>query len=355
MPLGTSRRRRRAAPARRFARTDGPSDLAPRRAARSGAEQSVDDDSFAAVARLIQCDDRALAELLDCERSFGAGIGRSRSDRLDDADARPGRVERARDDPRVAAVVPRAREHQDAGVEPIHVAERDLGGSGGAGALHERARGHTGGDRRGVARRRFRARDDADQSAHGALSGNGGAGRSSSDRERPAPRILALKRLIEVEHVDKFFARIGRLAHEQLELDQREHDVADVGAVSQAPMLENQAGHDAKSFERQVATGQGELAARDVAALFEALLAILEGGRARTDTRARRNRGSRSRMRSMIPSRNANSATCCLVVRGTCQCGVKRPRSRRRQENDDGAPVPQLPGARFAGAVPRRC
>ena len=70
--------------------------------------------------RLIERDDRALAELVDRERAFGAGVGRGRGDGFDDANANAGRVQRARDDPCVAAVVSGAGEDQDAGVEPIH-------------------------------------------------------------------------------------------------------------------------------------------------------------------------------------------------------------------------------------------
>ncbi len=89
---------------------------------------------------LIQRDDRALAELVDGEGAFSARVGRSRGDGFDDADGRAGSVQRARDDPRVAAVVSGAGEDQDAGVEPIQESEADFGGGRGAGALHERAR-----------------------------------------------------------------------------------------------------------------------------------------------------------------------------------------------------------------------
>jgi hypothetical protein len=43
-------------------------------------------------------------------------------------------------------------------------------------------------------------------------------------------------------------------------------------------MLEDDPRHDAEALEGQVAAGQGELAAIDVPAFFEALLAELEGG-----------------------------------------------------------------------------
>ena len=47
----------------------------------------------------------------------------------------------------------------------------------------------------------------------------------SSDELR-APRVVALERLIEIEDGDELVSGVGRLAHEQLELHQGEHDVA---------------------------------------------------------------------------------------------------------------------------------
>src|SRR5688500_11377201 len=41
---------------------------------------------------------------------------------------------------------------------------------------------------------------------------------------RSAPGILALERLVEVEHVGEILPRVARLADEQLQLDQREND-----------------------------------------------------------------------------------------------------------------------------------
>ena len=82
--------------------------------------------------------------------------------------------------------------------------------------------------------------------------------------------------MIEVEDVGKLIARIRGLAHQQLELDEREHDVADVGSAAYAPVLEDHAGEHAEALEREVATGEREFATGDVAPLRETLLALLQ-------------------------------------------------------------------------------
>src|SRR6185503_4381794 len=101
---------------------------------------------------------------------------------------------------------------------------------------------------------------------------------SASDRDRSAPRIFALEGLIELEHPNEFLTAVGRLAHEQPEIDKGEDHVADVAARPDAPMLEHEPRHDAEPLEREVPAGQRELSPADVASLVEALLAILEGG-----------------------------------------------------------------------------
>ena len=50
-----------------------------------------------------------------------------------------------------------------------------------------------------------------------------------------------------------------------------EHDPADVVRVVNAPMLEDRASHGAEALERQLPDALGQLAARDVARLFERL------------------------------------------------------------------------------------
>src|SRR5438067_2522363 len=100
--------------------------------------------------------------------------------------------------------------------------------------------------------------------------------RSECSDELSAPGIVALERLIEVEHSQELVARVRGLAHEQLELDQREHHVADVERVVNPPALEDEPREDAEAIERQVATGERELAPGDVPSLGEALLAVLK-------------------------------------------------------------------------------
>src|SRR6185295_16708659 len=99
----------------------------------------------------------------------------------------------------------------------------------------------------------------------------------SRDGVRPAPRVLAIERLIEVEDAGELLARVGRLAHEKAEVDEREHDVAEIRSTLDSPALEDEARHDAEAVEREITGGERELLARDVPALGQALLAELEG------------------------------------------------------------------------------
>src|SRR6478752_7214972 len=100
--------------------------------------------------------------------------------------------------------------------------------------------------------------------------------RSGRSDELSAPGIVALERLVEIEDFRELVPRVRRLTHEQLELDQREDDVADVARVVDPPVLEDEPRQHAEAVERQVATGEGELAPTDVAALRKALLAELQ-------------------------------------------------------------------------------
>src|SRR5712691_2062926 len=98
------------------------------------------------------------------------------------------------------------------------------------------------------------------------------------NRQRSAPGVLALERLIEVEYLDKLISRVGGLAHEQAQIDKREYDVSNISAAVDAPMIEDDPRHDPKALQGQVAARQGELPAIDVPSLLESLLAELEGG-----------------------------------------------------------------------------
>jgi hypothetical protein len=83
--------------------------------------------------------------------------------------------------------------------------------------------------------------------------------------------------LVEIEDVHELVTRVGRLTHEHSKIDERENDVADVGAATNSPMVEYDSSHDAESIESQVAAGERQLRSTDMSAFIETLLAILEG------------------------------------------------------------------------------
>ena len=152
----SGRRARRSCPrvALRRCSGDGVGDRTARRARRACAEQAVHDDRSPRRATSRRDDARP------CELRARARARRRRrescSDRLDDAHRDTCRGERARDHPRVAAVVARSGEDADS----LRAAVAAGGGRsprrGRAGALHERARGHASGDGGGVPRSRLR-------------------------------------------------------------------------------------------------------------------------------------------------------------------------------------------------------
>jgi len=91
------------------------------------------------------------------------------------------------------------------------------------------------------------------------------------------PRIVALERLIEAEHIRKVEARVGGLADEEPEIDQREHDVAEIGGGPHAPVVEHETRHHSVPIEREVAARFRQLATRDVPTLRKTRLRELEG------------------------------------------------------------------------------
>src|SRR5215211_3495835 len=104
----------------------------------------------------------------------------------------------------------------------------------------------------------------------------GQVGRGASDAMRPIPRVVALERLLELEHADELVARVAREADEKAEVDEGEDDVAEVGGAAHAPVLEHDAREDAEPLQGEVAARAGELGPADVAALREAVLRELE-------------------------------------------------------------------------------
>src|SRR4051794_15257391 len=76
--------------------------------------------------------------------------------------------------------------------------------------------------------------------------------------ELRAPRVVARKGLIEVEDAGELVAGIGGLAHQQLEVHEREDNIADVRGGAHAPVLEDEAGHHAEALQGEVPAGERE-------------------------------------------------------------------------------------------------
>jgi hypothetical protein len=83
---------------------------------------------------------------------------------------------------------------------------------------------------------------------------------------RRVPGIVALERAIEIENVDEVVLGIRRLADQETELDECEHDITDVTGTANAPVFQHDARHYTVTFEREPATRIGELRPRDVPA-----------------------------------------------------------------------------------------
>src|SRR4051794_22289433 len=81
------------------------------------------------------------------------------------------------------------------------------------------------------------------------------------------PGVIAPERLVEIEDVLEVLARVVGLTQQQAELDEREDDVSNVTGSANAPLLEDEARHDAEALEGEVAAGGRELLSGDVATL----------------------------------------------------------------------------------------
>ena len=132
--------------ARRFDRRHGAGDRSSRLPRRPGAEQAVDDDCLATACIL------GLYEW-QRERSLRHRIGSLGGNALDDADGNTGGRQRACENPGVATIVARPREHSYPAAEPAVQSKRELGRRGGSGTLHQRARWNAAANRRRVTRR----------------------------------------------------------------------------------------------------------------------------------------------------------------------------------------------------------
>src|SRR5664279_3660943 len=98
----------------------------------------------------------------------------------------------------------------------------------------------------------------------------------SSNECRRIPWIFVLECAIEIVDADEVRAIVGGLADEIAEVHEHEHDVADVRRRAHTPVLEHHLRHHTVHLEREIANGECELAAGDVAALREMRLRILE-------------------------------------------------------------------------------
>src|ERR1035437_7773818 len=95
---------------------------------------------------------------------------------------------------------------------------------------------------------------------------------------RGVPGVVAVERVPEVEDVREILSRVGRLAQQQAEVDEREDDVSELRGRGDAPVLEHHPREHSVTLQRQAAARLGQFAARDVTALGEARLAELERG-----------------------------------------------------------------------------
>src|SRR5581483_3645505 len=92
------------------------------------------------------------------------------------------------------------------------------------------------------------------------------------------PGIILLERFVEIEDRQEIVARVGRLTDQEVQLDEREDDIAEIRRRSHAPVIQHEARQHAKAVERKVAARDRQLATGDVATLGQATLTELERG-----------------------------------------------------------------------------
>ena len=90
------------------------------------------------------------------------------------------------------------------------------------------------------------------------------------------PGIVAVERLVEAEHIGEIETRVGRLANEEPEIDQREHYITDVRSRAHTPVIQHEASHHTKAVDCEVTTRLRQLAPSDVPPLGQARLRELE-------------------------------------------------------------------------------
>src|ERR1700719_87423 len=75
---------------------------------------------------------------------------------------------------------------------------------------------------------------------------------------RGVPGIIAVERVLEVEHAGEIVARVAGLAEQQAKIHQGEHDVPEVGGGCDAPVLEHHPREHTVPLPREIAARLGE-------------------------------------------------------------------------------------------------
>src|SRR6266550_511431 len=95
----------------------------------------------------------------------------------------------------------------------------------------------------------------------------------------PGPAIPGPEHLREVVHGVEVLDPVALLPGEEADVDQHEHDAAEILRVGDSPVGEDRRGEQAELLQREVATGPRELAPREMPAGGEAALRELERGK----------------------------------------------------------------------------
>lgn len=87
-----------------------------------------------------------------------------------------------------------------------------------------------------------------------------------------------LEDLVELEHANEVVTTIRRLTDQQVQIDEREDNIANVGGRTNPPMIENVSSEQPVPLECKIPAGGGELTPPNVATFSKARLAELQGG-----------------------------------------------------------------------------
>src|SRR5690606_6096828 len=91
------------------------------------------------------------------------------------------------------------------------------------------------------------------------------------------PGVACLEGLLEIVDPVEAVDRVVVLLDEHAEVDQGEHDLAQVTGSRDPPVFEYRAGHEAPALKRQIAAAHRELGAADVPWLTEPLYREVQG------------------------------------------------------------------------------